>query len=430
MAEFLLIPFGSAGDTFPFLGLGRRLACRGHQVSVVANGHFAGAIQDAGLGYHEQGTAEEYLEAINDPNIWHPKKGFQAVVGHAKMPETVERQHALVVEHFRRNPSLVVVGGTLALGARVARETHGVRLATVHLSPIVFLSVEEPPVAAQITIPRWWPRSWVRCLYWLGTRFMINPVMHRCVGAFRQELGLPRTTRYFQEWIHSPELVLGLFPPWFARPASDWPPQTELTGFPLHDVAGDQPLAREVRDYLKAGTPPVVITFGSGMRVGRRLFGAAIQACQRLGRRGMILTPFPEQLPDPLPHDMQRFDYVPLTALLPHAAALVHHGGIGTTAQGLRAGVPQLITPLAHDQYDNAARVKRLHAGDVLPAGHLTVRRLTRLLDGVLNSAELKAGAERAADQLRSGDGLEQACVLLEQFAERPRPKSRGMSRG
>jgi UDP:flavonoid glycosyltransferase YjiC (YdhE family) len=423
------MPWGSAGDVFPFLGLGRQLTERGHDVTLVSNAHFAPAARDLGLRHIELGSEEDYISALNDPDIWHPRKGFRAVVGHPQMPVMVEKQHALIVEAYQRNPEVVVVAGSVAFGARIARETHGIRLVTIHLSPIIFVSVEQPPATPLVTIPSWWPRSWVRALYWFGNQTMIIPVMNRSVGAFRQELGLPRVTRYLHDWIHSPELVLGMFPDWFAHPASDWPRQTELTDFPLFDVAADQSLSREVLDYLKSGSSPVVITFGSAMKVGRKLFAAAAEACQRLGRRGMLLTRFPEQLPDPLPHDMHRFDYVPLTTLLPHVAALVHHGGIGTTAQGLRAGVPQLMTPLGHDQYDNAARVKRLGAGDVLPANQITARRLTRTLDALLQSAQVKTNAEQAAVRLAPCRGLEKTCERLERFASEPRPKPRSLSR-
>jgi len=165
MAEFLLMPFGSDGDTYPFIGLGRRLRERGHEVTVVANGHFRNAVRDEGLRFQQHGSAEEYLEALKNPDIWHPTKGFFAVVGHPRMPETVQEQHQLIAEHIHRNPSTVVVAGSLALGARLAQETHGVRLATVHLSPITFLSVERPPAMPNWKIPKWFGKTGIRMVY-------------------------------------------------------------------------------------------------------------------------------------------------------------------------------------------------------------------------------------------------------------------------
>jgi UDP:flavonoid glycosyltransferase YjiC (YdhE family) len=419
MAEFLLMPFGSAGDTYPFIGLGWRLRERGHEVTLIANGHFRAAVRKQGLRFQQHGSEEEYLEALKNPDIWHPTKGFKAVVGHPRMPETVQEQHQLIAEHVHRNPNIVVVAGSLALGARLAQETHGVRLATVHLSPGVFLSIERPPALPISGFLKLFGKTGIRLVYWLGNTFVINPTMHRNVGRLRKEMYLPKEKRYFTRWIHSPELVLAMFPPWYAEPASDWPSQVRLTGFPLHDVEADQPLSPEVIAYLQAGEPPLVFTFGSAMKHGHRLFQAAVDASYRLRRRCLLLTPFPEQLPDPLPRHAFCFDYVPLKQLLPYAAALIHHGGIGTTAQALHAGVPQLITPLAHDQFDNAARVQQLRAGDVLPGRQVTPKRLAKQLRRLLADRGTYAALQRIAALSAQQRGLDLACVYLEELSQR-----------
>jgi UDP:flavonoid glycosyltransferase YjiC (YdhE family) len=419
MADFLLMPFGSAGDTYPFIGLGQRLRERGHDVTLVTNGYFRNAVRNAGLRFQQHGSEEEYLEALKNPDIWHPTKGFAAVVGHPRMPEAVQEQHQLVAEHMYRNPNVVVVAGSLALGARLAQETHGVRLATVHLSPGVFMSVERPPTMPITGFFKWFGKTGIRLVYWLGNTFVINPTMQRNLGRLRKEMYLPKEKRFFTRWIHSPELVLAMFPPWYAEPASDWPPQVRMVGFPLHDVDSDQPLAPEVVAYLQAGEPPLVFTFGSAMRHGQRLFQAAIDASYRLRRRCLLLTRFRDQLPNPLPPHAFCFDYVPLRQLLPYSAALIHHGGIGTTAQALHAGVPQLITPLAHDQFDNAARVQQLEAGDVLPARKLTTKRLARRLRQLLANGAVYATAQRIAAAAAQQNALDLACAYLEELGQR-----------
>ncbi|HEY8973571.1 MAG TPA: nucleotide disphospho-sugar-binding domain-containing protein, partial [Burkholderiaceae bacterium] len=125
----------------------------------------------------------------------------------------------------------------------------------------------------------------------------------------------------------------------------------------------------------------------------------ALGGTRRLGRRAVVLTPHREQVPAPLPADVLWLPYVPLAALLPRAAALVHHGGIGTTAEALRAGVPQVIVPLAYDQFDNAARVAALQAGARESGGTAGARprALARTLQRLLDSAEVRAGCARVA---------------------------------
>ncbi len=136
-----------------------------------------------------------------------------------------------------------------------------------------------------------------------------------------------------------------------------------LTGFPLFDEKQVHALSPEVEDFLNAGEKPLVFTPGSAMLQGEKFFAAAAQACALSGRRGILLTRFPKQLPAKLPEGVKHFDYVPLSGLLPRAAAMVYHGGVGTCAQALAAGIPHLITPMAHDQHDNASRVARLGVG-------------------------------------------------------------------
>ena len=130
----------------------------------------------------------------------------------------------------------------------------------------------------------------------------------------------------------------------------------------------------------------------------RRWLARALLATRRLGRRAVLLTPHREQVP-PLPADALWLPYVALGTLLPHSAALVHHGGIGTTAEALRAGVPQVIVPLAYDQFDNAARVEALAAGKRVQGGAAGARprALAAALRGVLNSEAIRAGCARAA---------------------------------
>ena len=112
-----------------------------------------------------------------------------------------------------------------------------------------------------------------------------------------------------------------------------------------------------------AGEPPIVFTPGSAMYHGQDFFRASVEACKQLNRRGILLTRHAEQIPADLPATIRHFSYAPFSLLLPRAAALVHHGGIGTSAQAMAAGCRQLITPFAHDQFDNADRLRRLGEG-------------------------------------------------------------------
>jgi UDP:flavonoid glycosyltransferase YjiC (YdhE family) len=116
-----------------------------------------------------------------------------------------------------------------------------------------------------------------------------------------------------------------------------------------------------------------------------------------------------------LPAGVRHFEYVPFSELLPHAAALVHHGGIGTTSQALAAGVPQLITPFAFDQHDNAARLHRLGVGDSLEPKRFTASTAAEKLRSLLDARDVTSRCREVATKIEPGRGLEKACDVIEE---------------
>jgi UDP:flavonoid glycosyltransferase YjiC (YdhE family) len=145
-----------------------------------------------------------------------------------------------------------------------------------------------------------------------------------------------------------------------------------------------------------------------------------------MGRRGVLLAPTRDLVPEDLPETLRYFDYVPLSALLPRAAAIVHHGGIGTTALALAAGVPQLVAPFADDQSDNAARVQRVNAGLMMTRADYRPKTVARKLAHLLESKEIALACRSAAERIRQQRPLPEACRLIEELAARaPWPPSR-----
>jgi UDP:flavonoid glycosyltransferase YjiC (YdhE family) len=260
------------------------------------------------------------------------------------------------------------------------------------------------------------PRPFKAMMFWLVDRLMIDKHLAPGVNAYRAELGLPPVHRLFKSWLHSPELVVNLFPEWYSAPQPDWPPNTYNTGFPLFDETGVREIPSDVAAFLDEGEAPIVFTAGSAMAFSRRFLADSVEICRKLNRRGILLTQFADQVPAELPPTVRHFDYIPFSQVLPLAAAVVHHGGIGTTAQAFAAGVPQLVTPFAHDQPDNAHRVKRLGAGDfVLPPNYAgeglpAIRRL-------IEATAIKQRCEELAARLRGADPIDRTCDLIESIA-------------
>jgi rhamnosyltransferase subunit B len=409
----LLTPFGSAGDVHPFVGLGLALKRRGHDVTVITGAYFEKLVRRVGLDMVPLGSVQEFLDVLHDADAWHPRRSFAFVARYIVkgLPMVYDAIAARYVPG-----ETVVVAGSLAFGARIAQEKLGVPMVSVHLQPALFRSVYQTPKLPGLYLPDWYPRFVKSFLFWLGDTVLIDRTLGPGLNEYRKQHGLPPVRRIMTHWWHSPQRVLALFPSWYAAPQPDWPPQTRLVGFPLYDERGVEELPAELADFLAAGSPPLVFTPGSANAQGQDFFRAAVEACERLGRRGLLLTRFPEQVPEPLPPTVRHFAFIPFSQVLPQAAALVHHGGIGTSAQGLAAGVPQVVMPLAHDQFDNADRIRRLGVGRTLLPRHFQGPALARTLDQLLAVPETAIRCKEVVRRFDGANPLEEACKEIEEL--------------
>jgi len=411
--NILIFPFGSAGDVFPLIGLAQALQARGHRATIAIHGHFREAVLNAGIEYVESGTEEEFLEQTRNPHLWKPTRGFGIIVKRG-IARAMRPQYELIEERLADRP--VVIANAFGFGPRLAQEKLGVPLITVHLQPACFWSEYESPQFPYLltgpSVPRWLKRL----QFGLGNRLFFDPVALPTLNAFRRELGLPKQ-RHVTRWWHSSECVLGLFPEWFAPPQPDWPEHVHLADFPLWDPQSPAPFSDELREFLDGGDPPMVITPGSAHQHASRFFAEAVHACRQLGRRTLLMTRFPQQLPRPLPPGSMACPFAPFSVLLPRAAAIIHDGGIGTTSQAMKAGLPQFIMPMSFDQPDNAARLKRLGIGDALPPTRFTAGRIAPRLRRLLESAEVQDTCRAVAGRFDGVDPFARACRVVESFA-------------
>jgi UDP:flavonoid glycosyltransferase YjiC (YdhE family) len=411
----LVIAIGSHGDVHPMIGIARALRERGHRVTFAASGYFEDLVRRAGFeDFVSLGTAEEFEKQLGNPDLWHPMRAFKAVFLDNVYPAT-RAMYDAIVERYVPGET-IVVAHTLALGGRLAQEKHGIPTVTVHLSPSVFRTVYDLPTLGGSPFRSWMP-VFVKRMFWKIADFLfVERALAAPMNEIRAGLGLGPIRGVIDQWWHSPLLTLGLFPSWFASPQPDWPASVRLTTFPLYDERGIAPMSESLQRFLEDGEPPIAFTPGSAMTFGRDFFSASADACRRLGRRGLLLSRHTGHIPEDLPPDVIHVDYAPFSQLLPRCAALVHHGGIGTTAQALAAGIPQLIMPLAHDQFDNAARVRRLGVGDSIPRTKYRSDRVAGALGGLLASHDVKRACAAIADRLKAVDPLAETCTLIEQI--------------
>lgn len=407
----LIVALGSAGDVHPFLPIAGTLASRGHRVTVFANEVFQEVVDRVeGVTFAQAGDAETFHRLTDDPNLFHPRHGAKLVFGttveHLREAVDVLREHVVPGD-------TVIAGSTLALGARLVREADGVPLATVHLQPSVLPSAYDMPRMPAGNLPRWAPR-WLKRLFWRLAARALRAIAQPGLDQERARLGLQPLRQSLLDWWSSPDRVIGLFPEWFAPCQPDWPESTVLTGFPLFDAGTEHPADDDLEAWLAAGEPPIVWTAGSAQRHATAFFSAAVDASARLGRRALLVSAAPETVPASLPDGVLHRCYVPFGSVFPRAAAVVHHGGVGTMAQCFAAARPQLVVPWAHDQYDNGARVARLGLGATLPAPRFRPDRAADALARLLGSEEIHAACRAAAERMRSADPVTAACDLIE----------------
>jgi rhamnosyltransferase subunit B len=237
------------------------------------------------------------------------------------------------------------------------------------------------------------------------------------MDALRDELALPRVRQIGKDWIHSPSVVLCFWPDWFAPAQLDWPKQANLLGFIARET-GERDASEELRKFLESGAPPIVFTFGSAVKQAARLYDAAVEACKSLGIRSVLVTRFREQVPADLPANLIHATYAPFSWLLPRAAAVVHHAGIGTVGQSLAAGIPQVCVPgLVFDTIDNARRLKKLGVARVLTLQRCDAASLTSTIRKLLDDKTVAERCKQFARLVHDVDAIQCACDELELLA-------------
>jgi rhamnosyltransferase subunit B len=410
----ILATVGTDGDVFPHVGLGATLHARGHRVTLAAPETYRDRAHALGSEFCPLVTVAEVDRMLADPDLWHPFRSgmMMARWGGPMIPRQYEALAGLAAQ-----PDSVLVANPGVLAARLVQEKLGVPTASLLLQPGLLPSSTAPPeMPGGLTIPAWLPRP-LRRLYWLAVDAAAYALVAPSLNRVRAGLGLSPVRRVFRWWL-SPDLVIGLFPGWYAAPQPDWPPQLRLAGFGRFDGARGA-LPEDVRMFCEGGSPPIAFTLGTGMTHAAGFFRTAVAACDALGARGLLLTKYPDVIPARLPPRVRHCAFAPFRQLLPLCGAVVHHGGVGTTAAALAAGCPQLVLPLAWDQPDNAARVRRLGCGDELGARRRIVGLMARALARLITPAVRDRCRTIAARVAEDEDGLAVASRWVEELGRR-----------
>lgn len=424
--RIVLSNIGTFGDINPLIAIALELKRRGHQPVMAVPAMYGPKIIPLEIEFHAVRPDLDPKNTILAEMVYDVRKGTERGLREFLFPvlrETYDDLTAAATIPARAD--LLLLGELNYAGPLVAEMTR-IPWASYVLAPLSFFSAFDPPVLpmyprlarADKAVPGM--GRVIRRLARFVSRKWPQPVYD-----LRRELGLERGRNPLFDAKHSPDLVLALFSRVLGREQPDWPANTKITGFCFYDSdAGNAKLSPHLEEFLAAGPAPLVFTLGSAaVLAAGRFYEYGARAAERLGMRAVLLigSDMRNRPRHPLPDSICIAEYAPYSALFSRAAAVIHQGGVGTTAQCLRAGKPMLIMPYSHDQPDNARRMRRLKVARTIQKRYFTPLRVAKKLRKLLESPIYSHRAELTAQRLRSENGVVAACNALEELARRKR---------
>jgi UDP:flavonoid glycosyltransferase YjiC (YdhE family) len=422
--RIVLSNIGTFGDINPLVALALELKRRGHVPVMALPAVYQPKILPLGLEFHAIRPDIDPTNSILVEMVYDVKKGTEHGLRDFLFPALRQTYYDLLDAATQPQRADLLLLGELNYAGPIVAEVTGIPWASYVLAPLSFFSAFDPPVLpmyprlarADKTVPgmgrvinrlaRFVSRKWPQPIYDL-----------------RRELGLPRGKNPLFDAKHSPYLVLALFSRLLGQEQKDWPENALITGFCFYDAdAGNAALPPHLEKFLSEGEPPVVFTLGSAaVLAAGKFYEFSAKAAVRLGIRAVLLIGSDQRNrpPQKLPDSICVAEYAPYSALFPRASMVVHQGGVGTTAQCLRAGKPMLIMPYAHDQPDNGRRMTRLKVARVMQRGNYTPLRVARRLKAMLAAPLLASRAAKTARRLDFEDGVRTACDALEKLHAR-----------
>ncbi|MEO5618279.1 MAG: glycosyltransferase [Candidatus Eisenbacteria bacterium] len=425
--NILLTTFGSHGDLFPFLAIGRALSDRGHTCRVATHPYFTRDIEAAGLEPAPVIARVPMAELLRHPDLFHRVRG--PLLG-GRYLAAVMREMALdlrreVADH---RPD-VMIGHYGSSSARWVAEEAAIPCASAALAPVAWNSADDPVPAYQLAPGR--SRAAIASVVSRIVDPALGVALRSWVRRLRRQCGFadphastasgrarpPSWPSLFEEF-RAGDLSLGLWAEAFRPRLAADPEGSIVCGFPWYShpvVPGDSRL----ECFLGAGDPPIVFTLGSAaVNNPGDFFALAAAACARLRVRGVLVTGRDNAPPAMLPRGVIAVEWAAHARLFPRALVNVHHSGIGSTAEALRAGRPSVAIPHAFDQFNNAVRMERLGAGLMLARHHVTLDRMVAVLDRAASDGEIARRALELAPQVAE-NGAEHAARAIERL--RPR---------
>lgn len=412
---------GSRGDVEPYVALGQGLRAAGHHVTVCTVARFKPFVTEHGLAYGYMNDevmalaeSEDVREIMgNTTNAWGAVRAMVKLAGRVG-----PLQRMMLEDSWRAaeaaNPDLILFHPKAYGGTHFA-EKLGIPAVLAPTLPQFVPTAQSPAIGfPALKLGGWYNRLTYSLTTWL-TVMGVGGHTNR----WRKANGLSpqrRGTNFISMLNGKPISVLHPISKAVYPVPADWPPYVQATGYWYTDIPADWSPPAALRDFLAAGDPPVYVGFGSMVGLQpRELTEIIITALERAGVRGVLATGWGGIEADDLPSSIFKLDATPHAWLFPQMAAVVHHGGAGTTAAGLRAGKPTIVCPYFGDQPFWGKRIFELGAGPMpIPQKKLSVDGLAGSIRMALTDSGMQRRAVDLMHQLQAEDGVANAVDVVE----------------
>jgi rhamnosyltransferase subunit B len=408
--HFVITTIGTSGDIFPFIELGKYLAESGYKLSFLTNPYYKDAVESHGFKFVPFGTTTQFSDALQDPELWDAKHGFNILW--AKVIQPNMHCIRLYVQSLGPHEEVAILCHPALMPlANLARADRNLKIVLFYFYPTIIRSdFGRFALGGLMTMPQH-PKFFRRMLFSFLDKFFLDVGIVPVLNQERVALSLPPINHLFPHLQNSADLYVTLFPEWYSSIKPDYP-KPLVSGDFIFAASTDDHLTDELMDFLQAGDPPFLFTPGTGNLHARKFFDIALDAVKKLNVRAIFATRFKEQLPPNLPDSVLWQAYVPFHRVLSKISIIVHHGGIGTLAEASKAGVPQLIIPFAYDQFDNGLIVEELGVGKSVPMQFLTRKKILRGLSEIQDSWIIRDNCKKIAANFKS-------CLAPKQIMEK-----------
>ncbi len=417
MKHIVFLAYGTRGDVQPYVTLGLALQARGYRVSIAASEVFASWVDELGLDFLPLSFDIIQMMHTEDAKKW-ASYGSKPLLGlrwAKRLAAKYASVSALELINYARDADLAISSVTAIPFGDCAAERYGVKHMAAILFPIA--PTGDPRAVAVPFRPKTYSRlNWFSC--WIS-EWILWWMSKDVLKTIRAEIGLPPINRQtLVSRLRQIPTIHGISEHVVPRP-KDWPPHVHNTGYWFLDENGWTP-PQDLLDFLDADAPPIYVGFGSmsSAHDPKEITRIIVRALEQTGQRGVLLGGWAGLGEDiPLPPTVYRVDSAPHSWLFPRMAAIVHHGGAGTTAAGLRAGRPNIVVPHLGDQPFWGRRVYELGVGTKpIFIDKLNVKRLAKAIQQAVSDTAMQARAAQLGEQIRRENGVQVAVDIIERY--------------